>query len=78
MLRLKYSVKPALDLPAYIKRTYMLVSRGQTAFFRFYFFPPPQIKTEKSGLATRDYVYATDLRAGGVRLRFHLDPRLDL
>ena len=30
-----------------------LVSRSQTAFFRFYL--SPQIKTEKSGLATRDY-----------------------
>ena len=35
----------------------MLVSRGQTAFF-FCVFPYPNTK-EKSGLATRDYCYAT-------------------
>jgi len=33
----------------------VIVSRSQTAFPFFFVVAPPQRKTEKSGLATRDY-----------------------
>ena len=57
--------RPVNDHPCilYTSSTGIVVSRGQTAFFHFsLWWPPPQRKTEKSGLAAQDYWYSSASR----------------